>query len=166
MKYCRMIALTGMIFQCLGCSIEQGDNPLTGLWKIYVIESQDSTGRWEQAEWMKDAIAYLHYDACSTMSLHFTPRGMWANDSIMALQLGVNSLAPQEEKEPYWYLANYEIIHEKQIVQHKRIIHSDPAEWGKMVERSYELTGDTLILKPLEYNLRLKWLREKKRGMQ
>lgn len=137
----------------------KAQDPLQGLWQIDVIESQDSSGQWVESAWMKNGMAYLHYDGHSIMSLHFVPE--WY--TIAALlndytdSSGSNGSSGREW--PYWYLATYEILPEKKIVRHHRIMHSDPNEWGKVVQRYYDFRGDTLILRPEEYNLRLKWVR-------
>jgi hypothetical protein len=60
----------------------------------------------------------------------------------------------------YVYIANYAIDDTADIVIHQRISSSIPAIWGTTVRRSFSFNGDTLILKNLNANRRLKWIKQ------
>ena len=50
-------------------TIKNPEHTVTGLWKLSNIDVQDSvTGRWHQADWMKNGSGYLHYDGSQYMS--------------------------------------------------------------------------------------------------
>lgn len=158
------IAIFCLLLIGIGCYQNQGDekDAFAGLWKLHIIETQDSlTHQWVQSEWMRDGISYLHYDGVESMSIHFTPKGFQHTNPE---NIPIDSLPIAELKmlaTDYWYLGKYRIHPDKSIVEHRRIIHSDPNEWGKKVQRSYRLLGDTLELSAKEFGLRLKWIREK-----
>ena len=61
----------------------------------------------------------------------------------------------------YAYVANYIIDDTANFVTHKRITSSIPSVWGTDVKRAFTFSGDTLILKILNGNRRLKWVRQK-----
>ena len=106
---------------------------------------------------MKNGVSFLHYDGSGTMSIHFTPEGFAQTNPN---DLDLDSLPIEELKmlaSDYWYVGKYEVNPDSGWVQHKRIIHSDPNEWGKVVRRNYAMNEDTLVLSAPEFGLRLKW---------
>jgi len=147
----------------LGFSVNnKTDNPLEGLWKIHIIEfKNESTGKWEVSDWMKGGTAYLLYDATENMSIFFTPAN-YENEQMPNTYF-MDSLELDDLKvlaSDYWYLGKYRVLEKEKIIEHTRTMHSDPNDWNKVVQRKYEFKGDTLVLSPIEFNMRLKWLRE------
>lgn len=144
-------------------STGKADNPLEGLWKIHIIEYKDAeSGTWKVSDWMKSGSAYVLYDATENMSIFFTPKGY--ETTKMPNTYYLDSLGAEDLKvlaSDYWYIAKYKILKEEQIVEHRRLMHSDPNDWNQIVKRKYEINGDTLILTALEFNMRLKWIKEK-----
>ena len=61
----------------------------------------------------------------------------------------------------YVYVADYSVNDTANIITHKRISSSIPSVWGTEVKRAFTFSGDTLILKVLNVNRRLKWVRQK-----
>lgn len=114
-------------------------NSLIGDYTLLIIEEQDSSGTWNQSEWMKGATGSLSYSADGFMSVKFTPEN--------------------EENAPYWYKASYVYHSHSNEVIHTRLEHSDPEEIGKTVKRKLTFKQDTLIMHAEEFGLRLKWLR-------
>ena len=138
-----------------------GEKTFAGFWKLHIIETQDSvTQQWVQSDWMKDGISYLHYGTDHNMSIHFTPSGFSSTNplgqELDSLPLNALKMLASD----YWYVGKYRVITDENMVEHHRIIHSDPNEWGKIVKRSYKFLGDTLVLSAKEFGLRLKWIRE------
>jgi hypothetical protein len=111
---------------------------------------------------MKNGQGYLLYDGIGNMSLVFTPEDY--EKSNAEWNLITDSLSYQNAKDlagAYWYTAKYIVDNSKNIIEHTRIVHSNPGDWGEVVQRKFEFKGDTLILAPIEFNLRLKWLKNK-----
>ncbi len=136
-------------------TIKDTDDAVTGLWKLSIIEEQDSvTGRWHQADWMKNGSGYLHYDGSQFMSAHFLPEGY--ND-LEESEDADNSLDKIHSAD-YWYLAKYRMDDQSGILTHERFLHSDPSQRDLSVRRRYEFHGDTLYLFADEFNFRLKWV--------
>lgn len=123
----------------LGC-LAKTKKPISGVWRLHIIETQDSSGNWQQSNWMKNATGILHYDTENTVSVHFMP----TSDTIP----------------PYWYVAHYQYNADSSFVQHTRIMHSNPNEVGKTVKRYVNINGDTLTMNANEFGLQLKWIKE------
>lgn len=134
--------LISIIIFLSGCSNINESN-ITGLYNLQIIEYQDSTNAWEQANWMKGGTGILHYDHHKNMSVHFIPKNYGENDSLKS----------------YWYVGEYLINIDSNYIQHTRLLHSDPTEIGKKVKRYYELKNDTLIMFAKEFGFRLKWIK-------
>jgi hypothetical protein len=154
-----VIAFVGIL---LACSTVKPDshNRLAGAWELLKIESYDSiTGRWAKADWMKDGKGIIHYDADGMMSVHFTPKGYKDfNQSGSAVSVNLSQDSLKVLASDYWYVATYK-IKDQQFIEHHRVMHSNPAENNMTVTRAFEIRGDTLILTPLEHNLRLLWVK-------
>lgn len=58
-------------------------------------------------------------------------------------------------------VANYTIEDTADIVVHQRISSSLPVVWGTTVRRALKFSEDTLILRVLNGNRRLKWIKQK-----
>jgi hypothetical protein len=151
------------------------NHQLGGMYKLYIIENRDSTGAWKQQQWGKDGDGYIIYDGKGHMAVQITHKGYkdfaWLTEegsiNVDSLTQKISSMSPDELKEAlkefsssYVYFANYTIEDTADIVVHHRISSSIPAIWGTTVRRSFSFSGDTLILRVLNGNRRLKWIRQ------
>ncbi len=162
------IALLSIAVGCTTNKKDLGDNQetdkLTGLWILHSMELQDSlTGKWN--DWNGGMQGYLLYDGTENMSLHLLTKDYEKMDLVFPNFTDTIPLeALQHLTNSYVYFAKYTLDEENAIVQHKRISHSNPKDWGKTVQRRYSFKGDTLVLRPVEETnagLRLKWLQDK-----
>ena len=149
---------------------------LAGMYKLLIIEHQDSTGRWQEEGWAKGGDSYIVYDGLGHMAVQITPKGYkdfeWLTESesineklvkrkTESMSLAELKAAVVEFSSNYVYVANYSIDYATNVVTHKRVSSSIPSVWGTEVIRSFSFTGDTLILKVLDRNRRLKWIRQR-----
>ena len=110
------------------------------------------------------------------MAVQITPKGYkdfnWLtetesiNEKVVRRKVDSMSLkelkaAVVEFSSSYVYVADYSIDYSANVVTHKRVSSSIPSVWGTEVKRSFSFSGDTLILRVLNANRRLKWLRQK-----
>ncbi len=156
--------LASILFLTSCESVQQDeDNPnIVGLWSLEAMDIQDSAGNWHL--WNGGMQGFLLYDNAGHGALHLLTKGY--EDFDIAFNHFEDSIpleALHHLNNSYVYIARYEIDEEEGIVKHERISHSNPGEWGEVVERKYWFSGDTLVLQPVEdenASLRLKWLRE------
>ncbi len=149
---------------------------LAGMYKLYIIENKDSAGEWRQQDWGKDGDGYIVYDGKGHMAVQITPKGykdfQWLEEEsaidIKKVKEKTDSMTIDELKEAvkefsssYVYVANYTIEDTADIVVHQRISSSLPVVWGTTVRRAFTFSGDTLILRVLNGNRRLKWIKQK-----
>ena len=173
------IALFLAIFFVTGClnrpKVSKGA-ALAGMYKLLIIEQQDSTGRWQEESWARGGDSYIVYDGLGHMAVQITPKGYkdfkWLTETESinekAVKRKVDSMSLTELKaavvefsSSYVYVADYSIDFPANVVTHKRVSSSIPSVWGTEVKRSFSFSGDTLILRVLNRNRRLKWLRQK-----
>lgn len=151
-----------------------GDN-LAGLYKLYIMENMDSTGKWIEDSWAKGGDGYLLYDGLGHMAGQIIPKGYkdfkWLEEGDAIdetfVKAKIDSMSTQSLKAAltefssnYVYFANYSIDKASNVVTHDRIASSIPSIWGTKVKREFLFRGDTLILKILEGNRRLKWIKQ------
>jgi hypothetical protein len=151
------------------------NSQLVGMYKLLIIENQDSTGAWHEQEWGKGGDGYIVYDGKGHMAVQITPKGykdfQWLDEESSINQnkvmektdnMSVDELkaAVREFVSNYVYTASYTIEDSADVVIHHRISSTIPAIWGTTVRRSFSFSGDTLILKNLNVNRRLKWIRQ------
>jgi Lipocalin-like domain len=152
------------------------NSQLVGMYKLLIIENQDSTGAWHEQEWGKGGDGYIIYDGKGHMAVQITPKGykdfQWLDEESSINQnkvrektdsMSVDELkaAVREFVSNYVYTASYTIEDSADVVIHHRISSTIPAIWGTTVRRSFSFSGDTLILKNLNVNRRLKWIKQK-----
>ncbi|NND77857.1 MAG: hypothetical protein HKN39_06710 [Flavobacteriales bacterium] len=135
---------------------------LKGLWKLHIMEQKDSLGNW--GPWRNGMQGYLLYDGIENMSIHLMDKG-YENFELEFPNFTdtIPLEALQHITKSYVYFGKYEVDQNKSIVQHTRISHSNPKDWGAVVKRRFSFSGDTLVISPVEENLRslrLKWLRD------
>jgi len=149
---------------------------LAGLYKLHIIENQDSAGVWKQQAWASGGTGYIVYDGLGHMAVQITPKGykdfQWLDEESSInekkIQQKMDSMSIPELKaalaefsSSYVYIANYSIEDTADIVQHDRISSSLPVVWNTKVRRRFSFSGDTLILLVLNGNRRLKWIKQK-----
>jgi hypothetical protein len=67
----------------------------------------------------------------------------------------------QNHTKSYYYIGEYALLSDS-VIQHTRISHSNPKDWGETVQRKFIIRNDTLTITPVEEenaNLKLTWLR-------
>ena len=171
------VLLSGILFisACTRNIKDTGQDQLAGMYKLYISENQDSSGAWHEDPWTKRGTGYIVYDGMGHMAVHITREGyqdfywMGEEESLITEkvnakidQLSVDELkaAVKEFSSSYVYIADYTIEDSADIVQHHRISASMPAIWGTTVRRAFSFNGDTLILRILNGNRRLKWIKQ------
>ncbi|MCI4670619.1 MAG: lipocalin-like domain-containing protein [Bacteroidia bacterium] len=149
----------------------QSTHPLIGLWKLEVMEVFDAeSGSWK--EWKKEIRGfgegikgYILYAESGHMALHLVPKNYESTELEFPYNRDSSSFETLKHlAASYVYISDYEIDPVQQTVRHATISHSEPNDWGEIVNRRYSFTGDTLLLEPVEQDLgklRLKWTREK-----
>ena len=175
---CITILFVTILFltSCSNQSKNSKEVSLAGMYKLLIIEYQDTTGVWHEDSWAKGGESYLIYDGLGHMAVQITPKGYkdfkWLGEfeSINQnfVKQKVDSMSLQDLKAAvmnfssnYVYVADYSVNDTANIITHKRISSSIPSVWGTEVKRAFTFSGDTLILKVLNVNRRLKWVRQK-----
>lgn len=153
------------------CNIPQNNSPhqqFRGLWKLYIIEYQDSSGVWQEHTWNRGGDSYILYDGLGHMSVQITPEG-YKDRLVMYPRTKIDSLTIDELRTDlktyaanYVYTANCVVLEEEQVIEHHRLSHTYPNDWGVVAQRRFNFIGDTLVLMPVEQEnpLRLKWIKQ------
>ena len=175
MRYLKLFFIPVLLSACNNSKISRIEQ-LAGMYKLYIIENKDSAGEWQQQDWGKDGDGYIVYDGKGHMSVQITPKGykdfQWLDEESSInkdkVKEKTDSMTNDELKEAvkefsssYVYVANYTIEDTADIVVHQRISSSLPVVWGTTVRRAFTFIGDTLILRVLDGNRRLKWIKQK-----
>ena len=75
---------TFFLISCSNPSQTEKNKILAGMYKLYGIQSQDSTGVWKEAGWANGGESYIIYDGLGHMALQITPKGYkdfkWLNE--------------------------------------------------------------------------------------
>ncbi|NEN23749.1 hypothetical protein G3O08_09575 [Cryomorpha ignava] len=152
-----------LLATCSSPKTESIQENLAGLWSLKAMDIQDSIGVWHQ--WNGGMQGYLLYDGLGHGALHLLTKDYEDFDiSFNNFDESAPLEALRHLNNSYVYIANYRVLTDEGIVEHERISHSNPGDWGKIVKRKFSFNGDTLILQPVEDEnaaLRLKWLKEK-----
>lgn len=149
---------------------------LAGMYKLHISENQDSNGVWHEDPWTKGGMGYIVYDGMGHMAVHITREGYndytWLPEEQSLRNEFINkkldSMSVEELKEAvrafsgsYVYAGNYSIEDTVDIVKHERISTSIHSPLGSTVRRAFTFSGDTIILRILDGNRRLKWVKQK-----
>lgn len=165
------LCLLLIILAAIGCIQQTGTSPhnqFRGLWKLHIIEARDSTGAWQEFHWNKGGDSYIMYDGLGHMAVQITPKN-YKERKVLVPRTAIDSLTINELQADlktyssnYVYVANCTVLEEQQIIEHHRLSHTYPFDWGVTVQRRFEFKGDTLILMPVEPQnpLRLKWVKQ------
>ena len=111
------------------------------MYKLSIIENQDSLGIWHEQQWAKGGDGYIVYDGNGHMAVQITPKDYkdfhWLNEeeSINGdrVKEHTDSMSPDELKAAvrefvsnYVYVANYTIEDTADVVTHHRISSTIP----------------------------------------
>jgi hypothetical protein len=171
----RLISVIIAILFLSSCSGKKDKRELLrGMYQLVIAENLDSASVWRQDPWSKGGTGYIVYDGLGHMAVHITRAGYkdynWLNrtDALNPEKINnrVDSMSVDELKAAvkhfegsYAYAANYTMEDTADIVVHHRQTASIPAEWGTVAPRAFSFSGDTVILRVLDGNRRLKWLK-------
>ena len=161
---CVLVVLMVFYFGCQ-TQVESGsNNNLEGLWTLQMMELYDPATN-DYAEWRGGMQGYILYDSQGHMALNLATKDY--QNFELAFPNFTDTIAIEALRHltnNYFYMANYKVLEDEGIVEHARIIHSNPGEWNDVVRRRFAFNGDTLIISPVEERnkgLRLKWIRTK-----
>ena len=161
---------------CSNQSENSKEVSFAGMYKLLIMEIQDSTGVWYEDSWAKGGESYIIYDGLGHMAVQITPKGYkdfkwlgelesinqnYVKQKVDSMSLEDLKAAVMNFSSNYVYVADYSVNDTANIITHKRISSSIPSVWGTEVKRAFTFSGDTLILKVLNVNRRLKWVRQK-----
>lgn len=161
-----------------GCAENKSDNKFSrfaGMYQLYISENQDSAGNWHEDPWTKGGTGYIVYDGVGHMAVHITRQGyndfIWLTeeeslrDDIVNRRL--DGMSTDELKSAvrafassYVYVGNYFIDDTADVINHHRISTSIHSPLGSTVRRAFEFREDTIILRILNGNRRLKWIKQ------
>ena len=173
-----VILLITLIFisACTGKSKPNPNSQLAGMYKLYIAENADSNGVWHEDPWTKGGTGYIVYDGLGHMAVHITRQGYndfaWLpeEESLRPERINqkLDSMSTEELKEAvrafsssYVYAGNYIIEDSIDVVKHQRISTSIHSPLGSTVRRAFSFSGDTIILRVLNGNRRLKWIKQR-----
>ncbi len=151
-----------ILISCNQRAKEPQVNKFSGLWKLLVIEQQDSISK-EWNEYRNGMQGYILYDDKDNMAVHLTSKGYQNTDIIFHDFIDTVSIEELKHRtQSYVYFAKYTIFEDEKTIEHARISHSNPNLWNIVVKRWFEFKGDTLILTTVENGnspLRVVWKR-------
>jgi lipocalin-like protein len=168
------LSLSFLVSGCMNETKPGRNAMLKGMYKLYNIQVQDSSGKW-QDEWASKGTGYIIYDGVGHMAVHITPKGyeefktLSENESIDhgKLKARIDSMPADELKASleefvsnYVYAGNYSISDSADIVTHYRLTHTIPSAWNTTVQRRFIFKDDTLELYNDVDRRRLKWIKQ------
>lgn len=154
------------------CSEEKTDSsfPLVGMWELVEMNLLDSTGH--ETPFKGGMQGVLLYSQDGHVALHLSYADYQNTD--LSIRNFTDTLSREKLEYltgTYHYIGDYELLEmeadgEKTTgtIQHTRRVHSNPNDWGKIVERSFEYRNDTLRMRPVEAvnsGIRLAWVRSR-----
>jgi hypothetical protein len=163
------------LFACTDTSKPDRNRLLAGMYKLYIAENADSNGVWHEDPWTKGGTGYIVYDGIGHMAVHITRQGYnnykWLSEEESLRDEKINqkldSMPTEELKEAvrafsssYVYAGNYTVEDTIDVVKHHRISTSIHSPVGSTVRRGFTFSGDTIILRVLNGNRRLKWIKQ------
>ena|SRR6188508_2429083 len=163
------------LFACTGKSKQNRNALLSGMYKLYIAENADSNGVWHEDPWTKGGTGYIVYDGIGHMAVHITRQGYndfkWLpeEESLRPQRIDqkLDSMSTEELKaavrafsSSYVYAGDYTVEDTIDVVKHHRISTSIHSLTGSTVRRAFTFSGDTIILRVLNGNRRLKWIKQ------
>lgn len=160
----KIVFYTFLFLMVTSCNTQPSpvkNQSVQGLWSLVSMEVKDTTQQW--SDWNGGMQGYLLYDGNGHMSLHLSTKDFHEFDSAYPnFTQNISLEALQHQTNTYYYMGVYTVDTINQIVEHTRISHSNPKDWGLTVQRRFRFLGDTLLVEPVESansNLRLKWVK-------
>lgn len=165
----------GMLLGCSENKTIDKRSRLAGMYKLYIAENADSNGVWREDPWTKGGTGYIVYDGMGHMAVHITRKGYndykWLPEEESLHDEKINqlldSMSTDELKDAvrafassYVYAGNYTIEDTTDVVKHERISTSIHSPIGSIVRRAFSFSSDTIILRVLNGNRRLKWIKQ------
>ena len=175
MKLFCFLFFSVLVSACTDKSKSNRNALLAGMYKLYIAENADSNGVWREDPWTKGGTGYIVYDGMGHMAVHITRQGYndftWLpeEESLRPEKINkkLDSMSTEELKEAvrafsssYVYVGNYTIEDTADVVKHHRISTSVHSPVGSTVRRAFSFSGDTIILRVLNGNRRLKWKKQ------
>jgi hypothetical protein len=148
---------------------------LAGMYKLYIAENADSNGVWHEDPWTKGGTGYIVYDGLGHMAVQINRKGyndyQWLPEEESLRDEKINakldSMSVDELKDAvrafsgsYVYAGNYTIEDTADVVKHERLSTTIHSPVGSTVRRAFTFSGDTIILRVLNGNRRLKWIKQ------
>ena len=143
-----LLFIAAMLYSCRDKAGNSPNKQLAGMYKLYSIEVQDSTGNYHH-EWASDGTGYIVYDGLGHMAVHITPKAykdyQWVlseNESLYPekIRAKMDSMSVDELKTAlqefisnYVYVANYSVADSTGVIVHNRLSHTFPASWNTTV---------------------------------
>ncbi|NVK28458.1 MAG: lipocalin-like domain-containing protein [Flavobacteriia bacterium] len=169
----QIIVICYAILVAISCTEEKSDStlPIVGMWELLEMNLVDSTGA--ESPFKGGMQGLLVYSEDGHVALHLS----YSDYQNTALKIrNFTDTLTREKLEyltgTYHYMGDYEVLEMNSedgkltgTVQHTRRVHSNPNDWGKVVQRSFEYRNDTLRMRPVEAvnsGIRLTWVRMKK----
>lgn len=171
-----LVASVMILASCSEKEQSNANSRLTGMYKLYIAENADSNGVWHEDPWTKGGTGFIVYDGMGHMAVHITRQGYndytWLTEEESLREEKINqkldSMSTEELKaavrafsSSYVYAGNYSIEDTIDVVKHHRISTSIHSPAGSTVRRGFTFSGDTIILRVLNGNRRLKWIKQK-----
>jgi Lipocalin-like domain len=175
MKVLSFLFLLVLVSACTEQSQTNRNALLAGMYKLYIAENADSNGVWHEDPWTKGGTGYIVYDGIGHMAVHITRQGYndfaWLpeEESLRPERIHqkLDSMTTEELKAAvsafsgsYVYAGNYTVEDTIDVVKHERISTSIHSPRGSTVRRAFAFSGDTIILRVLNGNRRLKWIKQ------
>jgi hypothetical protein len=172
--YICLLLTTVLFMSCRHRLVEDSRSRLSGMYKLSISENVDSNGVWHEDPWTQGGAGYIVYDGKGHMAVHITRKGYhdfkWLPEEQSLRDEFINgkldSMSIDELKDAvrafsasYVYAGNYTIEDSADIVKHERLSTSLHSPEGSTVRRAFTFSGDTVILKVLNGNRRLKWIK-------
>jgi hypothetical protein len=174
-RYSLSLILASLFFMACTESKEVDSRArLSGMYKLYISENVDSNGVWQEDPWAKGGAGYIVYDGKGHMAVHITRQGYhdfkwlpeeqslrdeYINRKLDSMSVDELKTAVRAFSASYVYAGNYTIEDSADIVKHERLSTSLHSPEGSTVRRSFTFSGDTIILRVLDGNRRLKWIK-------
>lgn len=148
---------------------------LAGMYKLFIAENADSNGVWHEDSWTKGGTGYIVYDGMGHMAVQISREGYndftWLPEEQSLrdeyIDQKLDSMSVDELKNAvrafsslYAYAGNYTLEDTADVVKHERIATSIHSPVGSTVRRGFTFSGDTVILRVLDGNRRLKWIKQ------
>ena len=159
------IALFLSFSSCKKVSLEDDFQKFTGRWSLHIVEiKKDSLSKWQPREdHYKNRKGFIIYDGLGGMGVHHVTENY--ESYIFEGRRNLDSLTKRDLRHlanNFVYFGKYVVDEKNETVEHHIESGIYPAQWNTIAKRSYQFTGDTLILTPIrgsETKTRLKWVR-------